>query len=132
MSPAMEYSPPNLAVASSLAKLPPSPPAEENLPSEGKNKDTGLMLSDTESFTSSIPDLETDLDIEPEILCMIRQKFEHLVRLYNAGKALFPRPLLAELDAQINRGLDEVTIQDFDGAEQKYSLKVPEWCPDFG
>ncbi|RAL11878.1 SRR1 family protein [Aspergillus homomorphus CBS 101889] len=57
-------------------------------------------------------------------------RLEHVVRLYNAGKPLFPRALLEDLDRQIEEGRDEIRIQDLDGVSSTYSLTVPALCLD--
>jgi hypothetical protein len=75
----------------------------------------------------SIPDDFND----DEILARIHLKLEHLARLYASGKPLFPRHLLADLDAQIDQGNEEVHIDDLDDVSHTYSLKVPAWCSDF-
>ncbi|KAL4805328.1 hypothetical protein BDV18DRAFT_18199 [Aspergillus unguis] len=133
MSPSlMDYSPPYSSTSLPLAKLPPSPPAELDLSLTDKKEDMVLTHSDTDSFVDSWPSSpDLDLDIEPETLSKIQQKLEHLWQLYNDGKGLFSRRMLASLDAQIDQGVDEVTIEDLDGVRQKYSLKIPEWCMDF-
>ncbi|KAJ0416955.1 hypothetical protein BJY00DRAFT_303772 [Aspergillus carlsbadensis] len=75
----------------------------------------------------SIPDDFND----DEILARIHSRLEHLARLYASGKPLFPRHLLADLDAQIDQGNEEVHIDDLDDVRHTYSLKVPAWCSDF-
>ncbi|KKK23058.1 hypothetical protein ARAM_004828 [Aspergillus rambellii] len=65
------------------------------------------------------------------LLSKIQEKLEHLSRLYNSGKPLFPRALLADLDDQIEQGNDEVYIDDLDDVRHAYSLKIPSWCSDF-
>ncbi|PYH87873.1 hypothetical protein BO71DRAFT_392653 [Aspergillus ellipticus CBS 707.79] len=61
----------------------------------------------------------------------IRERLEHVVRLYNAGKPLFPRTLLEDLNRQIEEGKEEVRIEDLDDVPSTYSLGVPALCSDF-
>ncbi|KAL4919049.1 hypothetical protein BDW62DRAFT_210001 [Aspergillus aurantiobrunneus] len=72
-----------------------------------------------------------DFADEPDTLTKIQSKLNHLDRIYNSGKPLFPRHLLADLDSQIDQGNDEVHIDDLDDVSHTYSLKVPAWCADF-
>ncbi|KAL2816256.1 hypothetical protein BJX63DRAFT_420013 [Aspergillus granulosus] len=75
----------------------------------------------------SIPDDFND----DETLARIHSRLEHLAHIYASGKPLFPRGLLADLDAQIDQGNEEVHINDLDDVRHTYSLKVPAWCSDF-
>ncbi|KAL4786531.1 hypothetical protein BJX76DRAFT_346205 [Aspergillus varians] len=68
---------------------------------------------------------------DDDTLSKIHTKLEHLARIYNSGKPLFPRRLLADLDTQIDQGNEEVYIDDLDDVRHTYSLKVPAWCADF-
>lgn len=68
---------------------------------------------------------------DDDTLSKIHVKLEHLARIYNSGKPLFPRHLLADLNAQIDKGNEEVHIDDLDDVSHTYSLKVPAWCADF-
>ncbi|KAL4790171.1 hypothetical protein BDV19DRAFT_382527 [Aspergillus venezuelensis] len=65
------------------------------------------------------------------MLARIQSKLEHLWSLYNAGKPLFPRKLIEDLDRQIDSGNKDVTIEDLDGVNHNYSLEIPGWCKDF-
>ncbi|KAL4955089.1 hypothetical protein BDW69DRAFT_193524 [Aspergillus filifer] len=65
------------------------------------------------------------------MLARIQSKLEHLWSLYNAGKPLFPRKLIEDLDRQIDSGNKDVTIEDLDGVNHNYSLEIPGWCRDF-
>ncbi|KAL4945592.1 hypothetical protein BDV06DRAFT_209333 [Aspergillus oleicola] len=76
-------------------------------------------------------DDDQDRDDEDDMLARIQTKLEHLWSLYNAGKLLFPRTLLADLDRQIDSGNKDVTIEDLDGVNHNYSLQIPGWCKDF-
>ncbi|PYH43657.1 SRR1 family protein [Aspergillus saccharolyticus JOP 1030-1] len=58
------------------------------------------------------------------------RRLEHVVRLYNAGKPLFPRALLEDLDRQIEEGREEIRIKDFDDVVSTYSRSVPAVCLD--
>ena len=76
-------------------------------------------------------DEDQDRDDEDEMLARIQSKLEHLWSLYNAGKPLFPRKLIEDLDRQIDSGNKDVTIEDLDGVNHNYSLEIPGWCKDF-
>ncbi|KAL2844466.1 hypothetical protein BJX68DRAFT_243046 [Aspergillus pseudodeflectus] len=99
----------------------PLQPVPISLPKDAPSPD------DTDTMGLSIPDDFND----DEILARIHLKLEHLARLYASGKPLFPRHLLADLDAQIDQGNEEVHINDLDDVSHTYSLKVPAWCSDF-
>ncbi|KAL3492343.1 hypothetical protein BJX62DRAFT_203230 [Aspergillus germanicus] len=99
----------------------PLQPAPISLPKDAPSP------NDTHTMGLSIPD---DFD-DGEILARIHLKLERLARLYASGKPLFPRHLLADLDAQIDQGNEEVHIDDLDDVSHTYSLKVPAWCSDF-
>ncbi|GKZ29583.1 hypothetical protein AbraIFM66950_005615 [Aspergillus brasiliensis] len=58
-------------------------------------------------------------------------ELEHVVRLYNMGKPLFPRSLLKDLHEQISQGKEEVMIPDIDDKPQTYGLRAHEPCTDF-
>ncbi|RAH48862.1 SRR1 family protein [Aspergillus brunneoviolaceus CBS 621.78] len=60
----------------------------------------------------------------------VLKRLEHVVRLYNAGKPLFPRALLEDLDRQIEEGREEIRIKDFDDVVSTYSRSVPAVCLD--
>lgn len=72
-----------------------------------------------------------DVPLDSETITQIQTKILHLTGLYKAGKRLFPRELLADLNTQIEQDAHAVQINDFDDIPRKYSLKVPGWCADF-
>ncbi|KAL4974118.1 hypothetical protein BDW66DRAFT_92205 [Aspergillus desertorum] len=127
-------------------------------PSISPSTDLSLSSSTDHDHDLSETDVDIDIDIDPEIdaddatITRIQAKLAKITALYNSGKPLFPRALLASLDAQIDRaganasasiaeankkrGSTEekeniVTIPDLDDIPHTYSLKVPAWCVDF-
>ncbi|KAL3462077.1 hypothetical protein BJX64DRAFT_259570 [Aspergillus heterothallicus] len=100
----------------------PLQPAPLSLP-----KDAPSNPEDSHAMGLTISD---DFNDE-ETLARIHSKLEHLAHLYASGKPLFPRRLLADLNAQIDQGNEEVHINDLDDVSHTYSLKVPAWCSDF-
>ncbi|RFU24346.1 hypothetical protein B7463_g11992, partial [Scytalidium lignicola] len=57
-------------------------------------------------------------------------RIKYILETYAAGKQLFPRDLLQDLDRQISENKEHVYIKNFDGEAIKYSLKVPDWFSD--
>ncbi|KAL4734044.1 hypothetical protein BDV11DRAFT_213192 [Aspergillus similis] len=126
-------------------------------PSISPSTDLSLSSSVDHDHDLSETDIDIDIDIDVEIdtddatLARIQAKLAHVRALYDSGKPLFPRALLASLDAQIDRASADtnariaevnkkesteekwntVTIPDLDGVPHTYSLKVPAWCVDF-
>ncbi|KAL4930382.1 SRR1 family protein [Aspergillus undulatus] len=136
---------PSLPLALSIPKPPLSPPADSDsdistqditgIKENFQESDAGSMGLPTPTSASS-QDLDHDHDSdynEPEddILAKIQVKLDHLWSLYNSGKPLFPRALLADLDSQIDSGNADVQIEDLDGVKHDYGLQVPGWCKDF-
>lgn len=52
----------------------------------------------------------------------------HHIEAYAAGKPLFSRDVLQEIDRQLDCGGEFVEIKDFCDVSHKYSLKVPASC----
>lgn len=50
--------------------------------------------------------------------------------LYEAGKPLFTRAVLEDLDRRIERGEKKVVIKDYLDREHSYALEIPSWCAD--
>ncbi|KAL3469427.1 hypothetical protein BJX99DRAFT_241333 [Aspergillus californicus] len=105
--------------------------------------DIDPKLDDSDEITGTedtdITDPDLDLDFDPTLddddsdddtLAKIQGRISHLTELYTSGKKLFPRQLLADLDAQIDQGDEEVAIHDLDDVRHTYSLKIPGWCAD--
>lgn len=104
-------------------------------------------LSETDIDIDVDIDIDIELDTDDATLAKIQAKIAHIKALYDSGKPLFPRALLACLDAQIDRASantnariaeeiteekwNTVTMPDLDGTPHTYSLKVPAWCADF-
>ncbi|PWY78036.1 hypothetical protein BO94DRAFT_558913 [Aspergillus sclerotioniger CBS 115572] len=74
-----------------------------------------------------VEDLESPIE-DMEIVAKLKDRLEHVVRLYNSGKLLFPRALLEGLNQQIEAGKEEVCIHDLDDVPSTHSLKVPALC----
>lgn len=90
-------------------------PSESSSPSSSQTREASPEPSMT-------PD-EVPVDI-----AKIRERVEHILESYAAGKQLFPRSLLQDLDRQLALGNDCVHINDFDDVPQEYNLKIPDWC----
>ncbi|KAL4749848.1 hypothetical protein BDW72DRAFT_213825 [Aspergillus terricola var. indicus] len=108
-------------------------------------------LSETDIDIDIDTDIDVEIDTDDATLAKIQAKLAHIRALYDSGKPLFPRALLASLDAQIDRASADtnarnaeanekestgekwntVIIPDLDGTPHTYSLKVPAWCVDF-
>ncbi|KAL4770140.1 hypothetical protein BDW60DRAFT_218276 [Aspergillus nidulans var. acristatus] len=108
-------------------------------------------LSETDIDIDIDIDIDVEIDTDDATLARIQAKIAHIRALYDSGEPLFPRALLASLDAQIDRvsadtnvriaeankkeipeeKWNTVTIPDLDGTPHTYSLKVPAWCVDF-
>jgi hypothetical protein len=108
-------------------------------------------LSETDIDIDIDIDIDVEIDTDDATLARIQAKIAHIRALYDSGKPLFPRALLASLDAQIDRvsadtnvriaeankkeipeeKWNTVTIPNLDGTPHTYSLKVPAWCVDF-
>ncbi|KAL4816063.1 hypothetical protein BDW67DRAFT_185204 [Aspergillus spinulosporus] len=128
-------------------------------PNPSISPSTDLSFSSSVDHDHDLSETDTDIDIDIDVevdtddatLARIQAKLAHITALYDSGKPLFPRALLASLDAQIDRANAEtnariaeankkesteekwntVTIPDLDGTPHTYSLKVPAWCVDF-
>ncbi|KAH8819437.1 hypothetical protein F5884DRAFT_848760 [Xylogone sp. PMI_703] len=57
-------------------------------------------------------------------------RIRHVLETYAAGKKIFPRDLLEDLDRQISEGREYVYIKDFDGIAVEYSLVIPDCVVD--
>ncbi|PWY77016.1 hypothetical protein BO70DRAFT_339585 [Aspergillus heteromorphus CBS 117.55] len=76
-----------------------------------------------------VEELETLIE-DAETWVKVKARLEHVVRLYNSGKPLFPRVLLEDLNRQIEAGQESVRIDDLDDVTTSYSLLVPASCSD--
>ncbi|KAL4907694.1 hypothetical protein BDW74DRAFT_147977 [Aspergillus multicolor] len=128
-------------------------------PSSDLSLSTSSLDHDDHDHDLSETDLDVDVDIDTdkETLTKLHEKLAHINNLYTFGEPLFPRSLLASIDAQIDKAnananakdreantngeskeneetaneRKEVTIPDLDGTPHTYSLRVPTWCADF-
>ncbi|KAL4994828.1 hypothetical protein BDV10DRAFT_197164 [Aspergillus recurvatus] len=123
-------------------------------PSISPSSDLSLSSIDHDhdlSETDIDIDIDVEIDTDDATITRIQAKLAHITALYKSGKPLFPRALLASLDAQIDgtsangsastaeankeESTEEkgntVTIPDLDDIPHTYSLKVPAWCVDF-
>ncbi|KAL5049033.1 hypothetical protein BDW71DRAFT_217705 [Aspergillus fruticulosus] len=133
---------------------------KDDLPSPNPSisPSSDLSLSSSIDHDHDFSETDIDIDIDAEIdthdatLARIQAKLAHITALYDSGKPLFPRALLASLDAQIDGAsanasastaeankkkesaeekANTVTIPDLDDNPHIYSLRVPAWCVDF-
>ncbi|KAL6235074.1 hypothetical protein BDW75DRAFT_251094 [Aspergillus navahoensis] len=137
----------SLTMTASMHDDPPSPN-----PYFSFSSDVSLSSSIDHDHDLSETDIDIDIDTHNASLTRIQAKLAHITALYDSGKPLFPRALLASLAAQIDcasalaststaeankkkESAEEkgntVTIPDLEDTPHTYSLKVPAWCVDF-
>ncbi|RDW87107.1 uncharacterized protein DSM5745_03749 [Aspergillus mulundensis] len=121
-------------------------------PSSDLSLSTSSLDHDDHDLSETDVDVDVDMDTDKETLAKIHEKLAHINDLYASGQPLFPRSLLASLDAQIENAnattkaseantdteteetgnsAKQVTIPDLDSSPHTYSLRVPSWCADF-
>ena len=57
-----------------------------------------------------------------------RLRTQKVVESYAVGKPLYPRTVLKDLDHQMDLNPPSVSIRDYHGNLQEYSLKAPQWA----